>query len=180
MSRRASKAKRFWHFSVSCLVVIAVAFCPASIVAADYVGPMDVVASPDGQTLYVVAKDAQKVEVIDIAAGKTVRSVACPTEPTGLAISADGGTLYITCSGPKGVVCVAEAASGNVERALAIAAAAEVMSQRAGVVVEHPLAPGVAEQIEALKATVPRERLDELMGSGAAMTPAEVLAMLAA
>ena len=36
-----------------------------------------------------------------------------------------------------------EAAAGNAERALLIAAAAQVMSERAGVVVEHPMAPGV-------------------------------------
>jgi tetratricopeptide (TPR) repeat protein len=77
-------------------------------------------------------------------------------------------------------LAAAEAACGNAERALAIAAAAEVMSQKAGVVVEHPMAPGVAEQIEELKATVPRDKLDQLMASGSAMTPAEVLAMLAA
>ena len=46
--------------------------------------------------------------------------------------------------------------------------------------VEHPLAPGVAEQLEALKAAVPRERLDAVRAGGAALTPAEVLAMVAA
>jgi tetratricopeptide (TPR) repeat protein len=39
-------------------------------------------------------------------------------------------------------LAAAEAAQGNTERAVAIAAAAEVMSRRAGVVIEHPLAPG--------------------------------------
>ena len=77
-------------------------------------------------------------------------------------------------------LAAAEAAAGNAERALAIAAAAEVMSSRAGVVVEHPMAPGVAERIEALKATISQEHLAELMSTGAAMTPAEVLAMVAA
>ena len=77
-------------------------------------------------------------------------------------------------------LAAAEAASGDAQRALAIATAAEVMSKRAGVVVEHPMAPGVAERIEALKATIPREQLDAAITSGAAMTPAEVLAMLAA
>ncbi|MGK7313272.1 MAG: protein kinase domain-containing protein [Candidatus Longimicrobiales bacterium M2_2A_002] len=77
-------------------------------------------------------------------------------------------------------LAAAEAAGGSAERALAIATAAEAMSQRAGVVVEHPLAPGVAEQIEALKASVPREKLLAVQASGAALTPNEVLAMVAA
>jgi predicted ATPase/tRNA A-37 threonylcarbamoyl transferase component Bud32 len=71
-----------------------------------------------------------------------------------------------------------EAAAGNNERAVAIAAAAQEMSARAGVVVEHPMAPGVAERIEALRASVPRGELDALVASGRALTPAAVLAMV--
>jgi hypothetical protein len=54
------------------------------------------------------------------------------------------------------------------------------MSARAGVVVEHPMAPGVAERIEALRASVPRKELDALVASGRALTPATVLAMVTA
>ncbi len=77
-------------------------------------------------------------------------------------------------------LAAAEAAAGNGERALVIATAAEALSERAGVVVEHPMAPGVAEQIEALKAGVPRERLDAVRAGGAAMKPAEILKLVAA
>jgi predicted ATPase/tRNA A-37 threonylcarbamoyl transferase component Bud32 len=73
-----------------------------------------------------------------------------------------------------------EAAAGNTSRAVAIAAAAHEMSARAGVVVEHPMAPGVAGRIEALKASVPKQELDGLVASGSAMTPAAVLAMISA
>ncbi|CAN5753805.1 hypothetical protein BH23GEM9_BH23GEM9_12080 [soil metagenome] len=73
-----------------------------------------------------------------------------------------------------------EAAAGNASRAVTIAAAAHEMSARAGVVVEHPMAPGVAERIEALRASVPRGELDALVASGSALTPAAVLAMVTA
>jgi predicted ATPase/tRNA A-37 threonylcarbamoyl transferase component Bud32 len=73
-----------------------------------------------------------------------------------------------------------EAAAGNKERAVAIAAAAQEMSARAGVVVEHPMAPGVADRIETLKASVPKQELDGLLASGSAMTAAAVLAMVSA
>jgi predicted ATPase/tRNA A-37 threonylcarbamoyl transferase component Bud32 len=73
-----------------------------------------------------------------------------------------------------------EAAAGNASRAVTIAAAAQEMSARAGVVVEHPMAPGVAERIEALRASVPRKELDALVASGRALTPATVLAMVTA
>lgn len=75
-------------------------------------------------------------------------------------------------------LAAAEAAAGETERAVAIAAAAEMLSRRAGVVVEHPLAPGVAERIDALRASIPKEQLDVLVASGSAMTPADVLAIL--
>ncbi len=72
-----------------------------------------------------------------------------------------------------------EAAAGDIDRAVVIAAAAQAMSARAGVVVEHPMAPGVAERIESLKASIPRAELEALVASGRALTPAAVLAMVA-
>jgi non-specific serine/threonine protein kinase len=72
-----------------------------------------------------------------------------------------------------------EGGAGDTERAVVIAAAAQVMSERAGVVIEHALAPGVSERIEALRASVPKARLDALVASGSALSPAEVLAMVA-
>jgi predicted ATPase/tRNA A-37 threonylcarbamoyl transferase component Bud32 len=72
-----------------------------------------------------------------------------------------------------------DAADGRTERAVRIAAAAHVMSERAGVVVEHPMAPGLSEQIDALKASISRDELDSLVASGRALSPAAVLAMVA-
>jgi tetratricopeptide (TPR) repeat protein len=77
-------------------------------------------------------------------------------------------------------LAAAEAAAGNAERAVTIAAAAKVLSEKAGVLVSHPLATGVAERIEAIKATIPSGELDALVSSGAELTPAAVLAMVGA
>jgi tetratricopeptide (TPR) repeat protein len=71
-----------------------------------------------------------------------------------------------------------EAAVGRAERAVEIAAAAHVLSERAGVVVEHPMDPGVIGRIEALKATIPQATLDDIVASGSALSPAAVLAMV--
>jgi len=60
-----------------------------------------------------------------------------------------------------------------------IAAAAKVLSEKAGVLVSHPLATGVAERIEAIKAIIPSGELDMLVSSGSGLTPAAVLAMVA-
>jgi non-specific serine/threonine protein kinase len=71
-----------------------------------------------------------------------------------------------------------EAAAGRAERAVEIAAAAQVLSERAGAVVAHPMDPGVVDRIEVLKASIPRATLDDLVASGRTLSPAAVLAMV--
>ena len=94
----------------SCLV-------PALLLAAEagtYVGPTDVVASPDGKSLFVVAADAGQILVVDVAGGNVTKTIACPAKPTGLAVAADGAKLYVTCIGAKGTVCIVDVASGQI------------------------------------------------------------------
>ena len=88
--------------------------------AGKYLGPIDVVASPDQKVLYIVEYDAQRIAVLDAASNQVVRSIACPAAPTGLAVKADGSELYITCGGPQGVVCVADAASGQISKSIPV------------------------------------------------------------
>ena len=73
-----------------------------------------------------------------------------------------------------------EAAEGRPERAVAIAAAANALSERAGVVIAHPMDPGLASRIEALKASIPQGTLDGLVANASTLSPAAVLAMIAA
>ena len=71
-----------------------------------------------------------------------------------------------------------EAAEGRSERAIAIAAAAHALSERTGVVIEHPMDPGVLNRIDALKASIPAGRLDGLVSNASVLSSAEVLAMI--
>ncbi len=71
-----------------------------------------------------------------------------------------------------------EAAEGRSERAVAIAAAAHALSERAGVVIVHPMDPGLLGRIEALKASIPEGALDGLVANANALSPAAVLAMV--
>jgi predicted ATPase len=71
-----------------------------------------------------------------------------------------------------------EAAGGRSERAVAMAAAAHALSERAGVVIAHPMDPGLASRIEALQASIPRVTLDGLVASASALSPSQVLAMV--
>jgi predicted ATPase len=77
-------------------------------------------------------------------------------------------------------IAAVEAEAGRSERAVAIAAAAEELSKRAGVVVDHPMDPGVAARIDALKASIPSTTLDQIAEEASLMTPAAVLAMVEA
>ncbi len=86
---------------------------------------------------------------------------------------------------PRGIglalmgLAAVEAAEGRTARAVTIAAAAEALSTRAGVVIAHPMAPGLAERIAALKASVPRTDLEALIANAATLSPEAVLAMVA-
>ena len=72
-----------------------------------------------------------------------------------------------------------EAKEGRAERAVAIAAAAHALSERAGVVVDHPMDPGVVARIDALKASIPKGTLDGLVANASTLSPAAVLAIVA-
>ena len=73
-----------------------------------------------------------------------------------------------------------EAARGNRERAVTIAASAQALSERAGVVIDHGMDPGLASRIEAMKASIPKGTLEALVAGAASLSPAAVLASFAA
>ncbi len=83
-------------------------------------GPIDVVASPDGETLYVAGADAKQISVVDVDGGKVSQSIAMPAEPTGLVLSPDGATLYVTCATHEGTVALVDVKSGNIDRSIAV------------------------------------------------------------
>lgn len=62
--------------------------------------PVDVASSPDGSRVYAVAKNSSMVWVLDARTGGIVRSVTVDgltsSGLTGVAVSADGGTLHVS------------------------------------------------------------------------------------
>ncbi|QJR34293.1 protein kinase domain-containing protein [Gemmatimonas groenlandica] len=76
-------------------------------------------------------------------------------------------------------LAAAEAADGRAERAVTIAAAAEAMTERTGVVVVHPMGPEMGGQVDAARATIGKELLDALVAAGRDMSPGDVLTMIA-
>lgn len=79
-----------------------------------YLSPAVLVASPDGQTLYVACATAHQIAVFDVVKGQVTRTIATPQSPTGLALSADGTRLYVTCAGAVSEVCVVDTASAQI------------------------------------------------------------------
>ena len=103
------------RYAIACLLAVGglLAIAPMAAEAAAYLGPTAVVASQDGKSLLVANTDAKQVAVVDIAGGKVTKSIPVPAEPTGLALSPDGATLYVTCAAPQGTVCVVDVKSGK-------------------------------------------------------------------
>ena len=97
---------------LSCLAILCSTVATAH--AAGYLGPVAVVAAKDGKTLLVACADARQIAVVDPAAGRVLRSIAVPEEPTGMALSPDGTKLYVTCAAVKSTICVIDLASGAV------------------------------------------------------------------
>lgn len=67
--------------------------------------PFDMATSPDGKTLYVTNVGAGKLTVIE--ENKVLRSVAIGGMPTGLALNANGDTLYVALGGENTLAVVA-------------------------------------------------------------------------
>jgi YVTN family beta-propeller protein len=85
-----------------------------------YKGPCDVAASPDGKRLYVVENDARALAVVSVAEGKVVQTIPLPNEPTGVCISPDGKSAYVTCGVANGLLCVIDLPSGKVTAKLPV------------------------------------------------------------
>jgi len=79
-----------------------------------YLGPETIVAHKDGTTLFVAERDANQIAVVQAPAGKVLQRIALPGEPTSMALSADGKTLYVTAAAPKSTVCAVDTASAKI------------------------------------------------------------------
>ncbi|MFP4379677.1 MAG: beta-propeller fold lactonase family protein [Candidatus Sumerlaeia bacterium] len=81
----------------------------------DYLSPSAMVADSSGQVIYIAENTANQIAVLDVASKKTTKEIALKAAPNGLALSADGKTLYATCGGSDdGMVAMIDTASGNV------------------------------------------------------------------
>jgi YVTN family beta-propeller protein len=85
-----------------------------------YLSPCAVVASLDGNYLYVAEQTAKQIAVVDLTSNTVLKNIRLPNEVTGIANGANG-LLYATCSSdlwPNGMVCEVSPQQGRVLRRL--------------------------------------------------------------
>ena len=105
--------------NASQVLTAVICFCVTgnALAAKDHISPIDIVAAKDGKTVYVAGHTAGKVAIMDAVKGKT-ELAPVPGRPTGLALSSDGKSLYVTVEGPAGGVHVLDAKKGKLSRSL--------------------------------------------------------------
>ena len=62
----------------------------------DFLGPSDIILSPNGALLYVAQKEACRIDVFNTKTNSVVQSINLNGPPTGLTITPDGLKLYVT------------------------------------------------------------------------------------
>ena len=79
-----------------------------------FLAPSAVVASADRREIYVAGEATAEVLLFDPAAKKVTARIPVASSPSGLALSADGAHLYVTCAGPVSTVCIVDTAKRKV------------------------------------------------------------------
>jgi YVTN family beta-propeller protein len=88
-----------------------------------YLTPSEIIVSKDSTKLYVAEQTAKQVVEVTLSSGAVIKTMSMPNEPTGMALSPDGTTLYVTCSSdqwPSGMVCFVSTASGKIMKSVAV------------------------------------------------------------
>jgi YVTN family beta-propeller protein len=87
-----------------------------------YLSPSAMIVSPDKQSIYIAEQTAKQVVKLNCANNTVTQTMQMPNEPTGLAITNDGVTLYVTCASersPAGVICVVNSSTGKIQKRIA-------------------------------------------------------------
>jgi len=88
--------------------------------AEGYLSPVSIVADAKAQRLYVAEATADQVAIVAIASGKTVKTIPVAAHPVGLALCAQGQTLYVSSAQTAGKVQVIDLRRAKVVRSIAV------------------------------------------------------------
>jgi len=98
--------------------IVLAGFTYVTYAAEEYLSPTALVADSQGETIYIAEATANQIAVFDTKTAKVKATISLPAEPTGLALTGDGATLYVTCGGQKGCVCVIDTRNAKLLRTL--------------------------------------------------------------
>ncbi|MBQ9873688.1 MAG: c-type cytochrome [Thermoguttaceae bacterium] len=82
--------------------------------AAEYKGPIKLLPTKDGSTLYSLNKDSHEIAVVSVAEGKVERSIPIPGEPNDMTLSSDEKTMYVGYGDYQGKICAIDLGSGEI------------------------------------------------------------------
>ncbi|OHB63750.1 MAG: hypothetical protein A2168_01085 [Planctomycetes bacterium RBG_13_50_24] len=102
---------------VSISIVLAGLAC-VTYAAEEYLSPTALVADSQGETIYIAEATAKQIAFFDTKTAKVTTTISVPAEPTGLALTDDGATLYVTCGGQKGSISVIDTRNAKLLRTL--------------------------------------------------------------
>ncbi len=85
-----------------------------------YLSPSELAADAGNDLLYVAESTAARVGIVDLANNTRLASIDLPQNPSGLSLSADGSTLYVTAGVSSGEVYVVDTASRQVTQTISV------------------------------------------------------------
>jgi YVTN family beta-propeller protein len=78
-------------------------------------GPLDLVASSDGQLLYIAQNKAKRIDVFNVETEQIVHRIPIEAKPTGLTVDEDKEVLYVTVGQGEGKICVINLRNNKLE-----------------------------------------------------------------
>lgn len=101
-----------------CISIFLIACLFRAAQASDYLSPTALAITKDGKSIFVACYTANRVLRFDTAQGKVVDTINTPAPPSGLTLSADDSTLYVTCASPESKVCIIDTAKEKIIAAI--------------------------------------------------------------
>jgi YVTN family beta-propeller protein len=107
-------------FVVSIWLFLASQTVPASIFSRSggCLSPIALAATGDGANIFVACGTTNQVLRFDTARKKVTGSITMPLPPSGLVLSPDNRSLYVTCAGPESLVSIVDTAQLTITRSI--------------------------------------------------------------
>jgi YVTN family beta-propeller protein len=82
--------------------------------SSDYLSPTALAITRDGKLMFVACGTANRVLLVDTGDKKVHGHIIMPASPSGLILSLDNKTLYVTCAGPESRICIVDTANRRI------------------------------------------------------------------